>query len=514
MEPMRWNGWGDPDQAATLPGPVRDLLAQLLGIDPDRTRPPVAADRIQLREPALPKDFLAAVGTSLEFDATERLRHTRGKSTVDLLRMRLGDGSDAPDAVLRPGSHDEVLAILTAATVARVAVVPFGGGTSVVGGLAPVRDGYAGVVALDLARLAGPTTVDTVARTAELAAGLSGPEAERRLAGNGYTLGHFPQSFEYATIGGFAATRSAGQYSLGYGRFDELVLALRIATPVGTIETGRAPRSAAGPDLRQLFLGSEGAFGVITSVTAQVRPVPAERIREAWRFDAFEAGLAVLRSLVQDGPRPTMARLSDETETYVNATVEGRSASGCQVMIAYEDAGALRDQAGVRSVLAAGGGQRLPEEGSADWSTSRFRAPYLRDALLDAGVLVETLETATFWTAVPSLREAVRTALAAELPGSIVSCHVSHLYPAGAALYFTVVCAQADDPVAQWTRAKTAVTAAILAAGGTVTHHHGVGRDHAAGLAVEIGELARDTLRAVKARLDPAGILNPGVLLG
>ena len=427
--------------------------------------------------------------------------------------MRRGDATDAPDAVVGPASHDEVLAVLALCAAERIAVVPFGGGTSVVGGLAPARAGFAGVVALDLARLDRLTTVDEVSRTAELEAGLTGPEAERRLAEHGLTLGHYPQSFEFATIGGFAATRSSGQYSLGYGRFDEMVVGLRVATPGGTVSLGRAPRSAAGPDLRQLFLGSEGTLGVITAVTVAVRPLPANQSREAWSFRSFDDGLAALRALVQsDGPRPTMARLSDETETAVNAALEGRSAEpGCQLMVGYEDG-----HVDLRHLLTERGGHIVADGAAENWAATRFRAPYLRDALLDEGVLVETVETATFWSTLPALRQAVIDAVTASLSADgtppIVLCHVSHVYPTGGALYFTVACAQADDPVAQWTRAKRAATDAILAAGGTVTHHHAVGTDHADGLAEEIGPLALDALRAVKARLDPAGILNPGIL--
>jgi alkyldihydroxyacetonephosphate synthase len=518
MTAMRTNGWGDPSQATVLPDSVRQLLAQLLSL-PSAGAKPVAVDQIQVPASMLPLDVLERLGdiTEVKVDDADRVRHTRGKSTVDLLRIRRGDVADAPDAVVRPGTHDEVLAVLDVCGANQVAVVPFGGGTSVVGGLAPAREGFAGVVALDLSRLNRLTTVDAVSGVATLEAGVTGPRAERLLGEHGLTLGHYPQSFEFATIGGFAATRSSGQFSLGYGRFDEMVVGLRVATPTGTVTLGRAPRSAAGPDLRQLFLGSEGTLGVITEVTVAVQPVPPTREREAWRFDSFDAGLVALRRLVQRGPRPTMARLSDETETAVNATVEGRSgASGCQLMVAYEDAQALRDRDGVRAVLAALGGSIMDNEVSADWAATRFRAPYLRDALLDEGVLVETLETATFWSGLPALRAAVTGALTSTLSAAgtppIVLCHVSHAYPTGGALYLTVVCAQNDDPVAQWTAAKQAATRAILDAGGTVTHHHAVGRDHADGLAEEVGPLAIDALRAVKARLDPAGILNPGVL--
>ncbi len=519
MTATRWNGWGDPEQAVTLPDQVRELLAGRLGRPAGTGADSVAREQVQLPAPRLAgrltQALADAVGaTHVSVDDAARLGHTRGKSTVDLLRIRAGDVTDAPDAVVRPGSHDEVVAVLDFCSRERVAVVPFGGGTSVVGGLAADRTGFAGVISLDLARLNRLTTVDPISRMAVLDAGLTGPAAERLLGEHGFTLGHLPQSFEYATIGGFAATRSSGQYSLGYGRFDEMVMALTVATPRGTVETGRAPRSAAGPDLRQLFLGSEGAFGVITSVAVAIRPVPVERHREAWRFPGFAEGVAAVRALAQSGPRPTMARLSDETETAVIGVLEGRSdVSGCLAVIAYEDEQAVRDADGVRAVLAGHGGTPLGEESSADWSRSRFRAPYLRDALLDAGVFAETLETATFWSGLAGLREVVRERLVADLPEPIVLCHVSHVYPAGAALYFTIVCARPPDAVARWTRAKDAVTRAIVAAGGTVTHHHGVGRDHAAGLAEEVGPVALSALRAVKAALDPAGILNPGILL-
>jgi alkyldihydroxyacetonephosphate synthase len=411
-----------------------------------------------------------------------------------------------------------VLAVLTACSANRVAVVPFGGGTSVVSGLAVDAAGFAGVVALDLRRMNNLVEVDPVSLTAVLQAGMTGPEAERALATHGLTLGHFPQSFEHATIGGYAATRSAGQYSLGYGRFDEMVMALRVATPRGTIDVGRAPRSAAGPDLRQLFLGSEGTLGVITSVTAQVQPASRQSLFDSWTFESFAAGLDAARTLTQSGLRPTMIRLSDEHETGINALVDGRAApQGCLAVVGYEHAQAIRDRAAITDFLGRQGGQRDDGVTAQAWSRSRFQAPYLRDALLDAGVLVETLETAAFWSQIPGLYQAVRDCLVSELTtlgtAPIVLCHMSHVYPAGAALYFTVVCAQTDQPTEQWRTTKSAVTQAILTAGGTVTHHHGVGRDHASALLTEVGALALDALRAAKNRLDPDNILNPGVLL-
>jgi alkyldihydroxyacetonephosphate synthase len=381
-----------------------------------------------------------------------------------------------------------------------------------------VRRGFDGVIALDLSRLNKLDDVDLTSLTAVLPAGMTGPEAEQALAEHGLTLGHYPQSFEYASIGGYAATRSSGQYSLGYGRFDELVMALRVATPSGTIEVGRAPRSAAGPDLRQLFLGSEGTLGVITSVTVQVQRAPVESRLESWTFDSFGAGLDATRQLIQAGLRPTMVRVSDEHETGVNALVDGRDApSGCLAIVGYEREQSIRDHAAITEYLRAHGARHVDDTSAQAWQRSRFRAPYLRDALLDAGVFVETLETAAFWSRIPDLYAAVRACLVTELTAlgtpPIVLCHMSHVYESGAALYFTVACAQTDDPIQQWQTTKKAVNRVIHSSGGTLTHHHAVGRDHAAGLVDEVGALAVASLRAVKDRLDPVGVLNPGILL-
>jgi alkyldihydroxyacetonephosphate synthase len=521
-----WAGWGDPSEVPVLSEQILGLLAQGLGV-----RGPAAAaaslEAVALREPRLSAEAREAlsgvVGSEhLRADHEARVRHTRGKSTPDLLRLRAGEASDAPDVVLFPESHEEVVELLQVCARHRIAVVPFGGGTSVVGGLAPDTDSFSGVAALDLRRLNALVSVDEISRLAELEPGLRGPEAEELLGQRGYTIGHFPQSFEYATLGGFAAARSSGQASAGYGRFDDLVLALRMATPVGTLALGRAPKSAAGPDLRQLILGSEGAFGVITSLTVAVRPAPEDRVYEGWRFASFTGGAAALRSLAQDGPRPTVLRLSDEAESALNLTrpseVGGAPAGGCLAIVGFE--GTVEDVARRRSEVTrilASSGARLEAEAGEHWARERYGAPYLRDALLGAGALVETLETVTFWSSVPQLYEAVSSALRESLTAQgtppLVLCHISHVYPAGASLYFTVASAMTDDPVSQWSAAKTAASDAILSSGGSITHHHGVGQDHRDWYVREIGDVGVGVLQAVKARLDPEGIMNPGVLV-
>jgi alkyldihydroxyacetonephosphate synthase len=525
---MLWSGWGDPARAQPLPDSVIGLLRELLGVKP-RGAEPLTLEEIPVPPSPLASEahraLAAAIGEEhVRTDAETRIRHTRGKSTPDLLRMRSGDVDDHPAAVVLPASHDEVLALLRTCAEHGLGIVPFGGGTSVVGGLAPERrDTF---VALDLCRMDRLIALDPVSRTATLQPGLRAPQAETLLAEHGFTLGHFPQSYEWATIGGFAATRSSGQASAGYGRFDEMVLGLTLATPEGTLDTGRAPRSAAGPDLRQLVLGSEGAFGVITSVTVRIRPVPQVRVYEGWRFASFEAGAAALRRLAQDGPRPTVLRLSDETETLIGlaqpdaiGSLDAQQAAGCTAIAGFEgmeeDTAYRRNRAA--AVLRDCGGTPLGKEPGQRWVQGRYSAPYLRDSLLDAGAFAETLETATFWSRIPELYASVRDALTATLTGvgtpPLVMCHISHVYENGASLYFTVVCAQGDDALAHWTRAKHAASEAILAAGGTISHHHGVGTDHRDWYVREAGPLGVEALRAVKRRLDPAGLLNPGVLL-
>jgi alkyldihydroxyacetonephosphate synthase len=523
---MHWSRWGDPAQAGPLPEAAQALVAA--AFDPEAAPPAVDLEAVHLPAPWLDAVLLdglrGVVGADhVHTDHESRVRHTRGKSTPDLLLMRAGDGSDAPDAVVRPAGHDEVQQVVDWAAEHRVALVPFGGGTSVVGGLTARREGYAGVVALDLARLRELVAVDRESGTATLEAGLLGPAAESLLAEHGLTLGHFPQSFEYASIGGFAATRSSGQASAGYGRFDALVLGLRVATGIGTLELGTAPSSAAGPDLRELVLGSEGAFGVITAVTVRVRPVPETRTYEAWQFPNFADGSAAMRSLAQRGPTPTVLRLSDEAETSLNlarpSEVGGESTGGCLMILGHDgdadDVAARRELTAAR--LRALGGTELGTEPGEAWAHGRFHGPYLRDSMLDAGVLVETLETATFWSGLPALyhrvKEALETSLTEQETPPVVLCHISHVYENGASLYFTVAAKQTHDPVAQWHRAKAAASQAMVAAGATITHHHAVGRDHKPWLAEEIGPVGVEVLRAVKARLDPAGVLNPGVLV-
>ncbi len=539
--PMKWNAWGDPAAAKPLSDGIRTLLEQALGVH-DTPGPELDADQVRLRPSALSgadrEALVDIVGAAhCISDDYGRLLRAGGKSTPDLLQRRDSGVQDAPDAVLLPADEDEVAAILSHCSRKSIAVVPFGGGTSVVGGLDPIRGDFKAVVSLDLRRLDELHALDEVSGEAELGAGLTGPEAERLLGAHGFSLGHFPQSFQFATIGGFAATRSSGQDSAGYGRFDDMVRGVRAVTPAGVLDLGRAPASAAGPDLRQLILGSEGVFGVITRVRVRVHPVPETTRYEAWSFPNFATGAAALRAVAQAGTGPTVIRLSDEAETGVNlATTEtiGEQSvtGGCLAITAFEGTAAHTESrhAETRAVLESHGGTSLGDGPALAWEHGRFEAPYLRDALLSAGALCETLETATNWGGVPALKAAVTEALTNALASgqersdsgddttetgspALVLCHISHVYPTGASLYFTVVAGQRGNPIEQWRKAKAAASDAMVRCGATITHHHAVGADHRPWMRAEIGDLGVEVLRAVKAVLDPTGIMNPGKLI-
>ena len=536
----RWWGWAEPPRPPHLPEDGLALLRSEIGLPEDARGERVELERVELAEPRIRGEALGrlreAVGDEhVRSDRGARIVHAGGKSYPDLVRLRAGDASHAPDAVVFPGSAGEVAAVLAVCAEERVAVVPFGGGTSVVGGVEPLRGGFASVVTLDLERLDG-LAVDRTSLLATFGAGLRGPSAEAQLRSRGLTLGHFPQSYELASIGGYVATRSAGQASTGYGRVDELVRGARLVAPAGELVVKPFPASAAGPALRELVVGSEGALGVIVEATLAVRPLPPARRYEGWSFRSFEAGAEAFRELEQAHASPDVARLSDEEETRLAFALSasgsaferlGRAylrarghAGGCLVIAGYEGERqeVARRARRAHRILGRAGGLSLGARPGAAWLRGRYGGPYLRDELLDRGVMVETLETAATWSNLGVVHDAVAVALRAALAErgtpALVGCHVSHLYPSGASLYFTWIARQERGAeLDQWRAAKSAATDAIVASGGTITHHHAVGRDHAPWMRAEVGELGLEVLRAAKERLDPAGIMNPGKLL-
>lgn len=548
---LRWNGWGwaaRKDDIAQREE-VWDWLASELGMPAllatparplEELTPPNSKLSLQDRV-----ELSGIVGSNQLRDSTfERAFHALGRSYHDLLRLRAGDLSDAPDAVIYPRGTDEVVAVLAFASRKRIAVVPYGGGTSVVGGVTAVRGDCGSVIALDLSEMDRVIEIDPVSGTATVEAGIYGPALENALKAKGLTLGHTPQSFEFSTLGGWIAHRGAGQGSNRYGRAEEWLVAAKLATPRGLIETGIHPASAAGPQLKDLIVGSEGVFGVVTEATVRVHRLPDVCVYRGYLFRDFQSGAAAIRAAKQNGCKCTMLRLSDVEETaFLRAygslgkvkgalsrlggqylKLRGFAEKPCLLIAGYEgDAettstmrkhfGAIASRCGVLAV-----GRKAGES----WLQSRFQTPYLRDPMLDRGVGVDTIETATTWSRLDALYTATRAALdnavreTAPREGAhgVVMCHLSHSYPVGASLYFTYIFPRAiDDDVAQWKKIKSAATEAILANGGTLSHHHGVGQDHLPWMAREKSELGLEVLRAVKTALDPEGIMNPGKLI-
>jgi alkyldihydroxyacetonephosphate synthase len=532
----KWWGWGDPSIAPELDAQALGVLRERIGeLEPWPLARELGEFELPPAQP-LPAALIEAVGAQAIFtDDEDRLRHAGGRGYADLARMRGGSLDAAPDAVVMPATARMLRTALDICAAEGIAVVPFGGGTSVVGGVEPVRGPHGRLISLDLGALRG-VEVDRRSLTATLGAGLRGPEAEAELARQGLSIGHFPQSFEYATIGGFAATRSAGQASSGYGRFDALVSSVRLIAPAGDMRTLETPHTAAGPALRELIVGSEGVLGVIPDVTVRVRPAPKVRRYEAWMAESFEAGAEIVRGLAQGPGLPEIIRVSDEEETAGSLALSGprgaagrafdgylglrRRRGGALTIVGFEgeEESVARRRALTVRALRAGGAAYLGQAAGRSWEHGRYNGPYLRDTLMAMGAMVETLETSHTWSRLGELHTSVAAAIHGALerqgtPG-LVFCHLSHAYADGASLYFTFIArARRGAEIEQWREVKRAAGEAIVACGATITHHHAVGRDHAPYMEAEVGRTGLDVLRAVKAQLDPAGIMNPGKLL-
>lgn len=553
IQNLRWWGWGTLDQSFDLEGRTAFWpgLERMLELPRDRElRPPVTLEEINLRPTRLDDRLLNSLRKLLGEDATftdrrTRVEHAYGKSYRDLIRLRAGYVPHPPDAVVYPADEGQVAALLAWAADHDVAVIPFGGGSSVLGGVEP-QPSDRRCITLDLARLDSVLSVDPVSRTARIQAGATGPEVEAQLNAQGFTLGHFPQSFEFSTLGGWIVTRAAGQNSIGYGKIEHLTQAVRVVTPVGVVETRDTPATAAGPSVLGLMLGSEGTYGVLTEATMRLHPLPEVQDYRGLLFRTFDDGLAAFRDLMQSGLHPAIVRLSDPSETAAYAlmshqhhglrglldkVLEGYLGfrgygfdDSCLMILGFDG---KRDEIEDRwhralEVCRDRRGLHLGRSIGRSWQRDRFAQPYLRDDLLDNSVLVDTLETATTWSNLMSVYEAMIAALKSAIaatgggPGAVLT-HVSHAYPHGASLYATFLgCQTSRDPLdnqEQWRTIKRETTDAILAAGGTLSHHHGIGRDHAPWLEEEIGPAAMGALRALKQTFDPADIMNPGVLL-
>ncbi len=525
----RWNGWGWEGEFAALPPLAARWLADRIGVG----TPVLVRAEGELELP--PPRPLPELGVPVEASEVTRLRHAAGQSFPDLMALRTGRGLHLPDGVVTPVTAEECCQVLRRAGETGVKVVIRGGGTSVVGGVT-VDAGHPTVV-LSLGGLRGLVEVDRESQLATFRAGTLGPEVEAALAPHGLRLGHEPQSFELSTVGGWVATRSAGQRSTGVGKIEDLVAGVQVATAAGVWRLPPLPASAAGPELRRLLAGSEGRLGVLTEATLRVRPIPEREEGVTVQFPSWSEGVAACRELLQSGCPVEVLRLSDETESELAlrmAHLPGllrrlgswvaripRFASPCLLLLGWTGSEGEVDAARRRAaeVWRAHRGLALGEFGWRSWRRERFRHPYLRDVLLDEGIGVDTLESAAPWRALSGVYERVGEALhgAAGALGvrTAVLCHLSHAYRDGASLYFTFFWPlTAGQEAAQWAAFKRAATDALMVSGATVSHHHGVGTLHAPWLGHEVGGVGRAVLEAAAAAVDPGGVLNPGVLVG
>jgi alkyldihydroxyacetonephosphate synthase len=512
-------GWGYEDEQPS-DQELRDAAAFLrerLGFGSADPAAPVPLSAVTLREPRLkPPPQLAEIAFT---DSYERALHAYGRSYRDLLRGFRGEFDHPPDVVMRPRSEPELEAALEWAVSAGAAVIPFGGGTSVVGGVEPLADDGPAVT-IDVKALDRVLELDPVSHAARIQAGATGPRLEQQLAEREFTLRHFPQSFEFSTLGGWIATRAGGHFATLHTHIDDLVESVRALTPVGTWESRRLPGSGAGISPDRMLIGSEGTLGIITEAWVRVRPRPTHRAAAAVRFSAFADGVAAVRALSQSGLYPANCRLIDAEEAAVTGAGDG---SHALLMLGFESA-----EHGVENWMKAaldccadhrGTWERRGDGGSVgSWREAFLRAPYLRDTFVAMGVLSETFETAITWERFDDFHERVMTA-ARNAVGEVcgagsVTCRFTHVYPDGPAPYYTILAPLRDgEELEQWGAIKARASDAVLGAGGTITHHHAVGRDHRPWYDRQRPEPFAVALRAAKAAIDPTGALNPGMLI-
>lgn len=526
----RWNGWGDGSLDYPLSEEAQEFLVELVG----PAEPPSDADK----QTALRRVPNSRLGhhSGISTDAELRLRHARGQSFPDWAALRFGRAGPFPDGVAQPQSHDEAATLLAYAKEQGVGVIPYGGGTSVVGHL-NVPDDERPVLSLDLSHMNRLKHLDETARLARFDAGVAGPDLEAQLRAHGYMLGHFPQSFEYSTLGGWVVTRSSGQQSLKYGRIEDLFAGGRLAAPIGELNLPTMPASSAGPDIKELVMGSEGRFGILTEATVRVSPLPEHEAFHAVFLPDWDTGVAAVRELAQSGLDLSMLRLSNAVETETQLTLAGhprilgllrgylglRGTGEERCMLLMGVTGSKRDAyfalQEALGILRRHGGVHCGTFIGKGWEKGRFRGPYMRNSLWEAGYGVDTVETAVDWPRVTGLmramEQAAQAAFADEDEKVHAFTHLSHVYPQGSSIYSTFVFRAGSDLEAnmqRWRRLKTKVSEAIVEDGGTISHQHGVGADHVPYLPAEKGSLGMGAIRQAAEYFDPDGIMNPGKL--
>jgi alkyldihydroxyacetonephosphate synthase len=531
MKRRKFWGWGWEDEGPTREQQERigQLLAARFGWDGPAIQDPPRIEELELPSPRIaPPSKLAAICSTTPYD---RAGHAYGKAFRDVVRAFRRDYPHPPDVVAFPRTEDEVVAVLDWCGDINAAAIPYGGGSSVVGGVEPrVGRRYVGAVSIDLGRLDRVLEIDRASRAARIQGGILGPALEDQLRPHGLTLRHFPQSFEFSSLGGWIATRSGGHFATLYTHIDDFVESLRVVTPAGTVESRRLPGSGAGPSPDRLFIGSEGMLGIITEAWMRLQDRPTFRNSVSVTFASFEAAVGAVHRISQSGLYPSNCRLLDANE----ALTAGAGDGSCAVLlIAFESADHSLDAWMSRALeccrdhgggFPADAGKTRTEgtgarEGSAGaWRQSFVGAPYLRDAMVGLGLISDTFETAITWDRFAEFHAqvtgSVRQALQRICGGGTLSCRFTHVYPDGPAPYYTILApSRHDSQLEQWDEIKAAAADAVIAAGGTITHHHAVGRDHRPWYDRQRPDLFARALQAAKAALDPRGILNPGVLL-
>ena len=524
-------GWGYVDEAIepSHAAAIAELLASRFGRELSEPAKPPILDEIRL--PPVKVTVPASLAHIVSTSAYDRAAHTYGKSFRDIVRAFRRDFSAAPDAVAFPETEADVVALLDWASDRRLAAIPYGGGSSVCGGTeARLPAGYAGSISIDLGRLDRVLEIDRSSRAARIQAGILGPHLEDELRPHGLTLRHFPQSFEFSTLGGWIATRSGGHYATLYTHIDDFVESIRVVTPTGIAESRRLPGSGAGPSPDRMFLGSEGTLGIITEAWMRLQDRPTRRVSASIGFDDYARATECVRRLSQAGLYPSNLRLLDAGEALTSGAGDGHTHV---LILGFESADHSLDAWAARALeccrdsggnVPEGAGKTRTDEGAARegaagaWRNSFLRAPYLRDTLVALGVISETFETAIPWNAFAEFHarvmDATRNALERICGGGSVTCRFTHVYPDGPAPYFSVLApSKHSSQLEQWDEIKAAASDAVIAAGGTITHHHAVGRDHRPWYDRQRPEPFASALRAAKRALDPSGILNPGVLI-
>jgi alkyldihydroxyacetonephosphate synthase len=525
----RWNGWGNVATDYFVPNSALAYLRSLLG---ELSTPPDASMQDIL--PAVPPSRLPD-HPQVVTDARSRLLHARGQSLPDWVALRSGRIPAFPDGVAFPDSEAQVGALIDFARQAGARLIPYGGGSSVVGHINPIQ-GDTPVLTVDMGRLDRLLELDETSRVATFEAGVTGPALESRLAEHGYTLGHFPQSHEYSTLGGWIAARSSGQQSYYYGRIESLFAGGRLETPLGRLELPHFPASAAGPDVKEIVLGSEGRIGILTRAVVRVRPRPQAEQFHGVFFRTWEQGMTTVRAIAQQGIPVSMLRLSNPLETETTLILSGKSwrgpadrglrligFGGQRCLLVFGVTGSVTSVRQARGEAAAvcrqHGGLFVGSMAGHAWVKNRFLAPYLRNTLWERGVAVDTLETALPWkdvaAAAGDISTSIREAMQAQGEKVLVIAHLSHVYRDGASVYTTFLFRRTPDPdqlLERWRAMKHAASLTIQRHGGTISHQHGVGEDHLPYLAAEKGALGMQAIRNACAAFDPDGMMNPGKL--